>query len=106
MFGALLRRYRIDAGLTQAALAERAGLSVRAVQHLEAGRGQPYQDTARRLADALPLDDTAREALLAASEPTPRRRARRDTAVDLLLLYESGEADQLQGMVEALQDDH
>jgi WD40 repeat protein/transcriptional regulator with XRE-family HTH domain len=106
IFGALLRSYRIDAGLTQAALAERAGLSVRAVQHLEAGRGQPYQDTARRLADALPLDDAAREALQAASEPTPRRRARRDTGVDLLLLFDSGEAGHLQGLAEALQNEH
>jgi WD40 repeat protein/transcriptional regulator with XRE-family HTH domain len=106
MFGALLRRYRVDAGLTQAALAERAGLSVRAVQHLEAGRGQPYQDTARRLADALPLDRTAREALHAASEPTPRRRNRRGTVVDLMLLYDSSEAENLKGVAEALQNDH
>ena len=106
MFGALLRRYRVDAGLTQAALAERAGLSVRAVQHLEAGRGQPYQDTARRLADALPLDRAAREALHAASEPTPRRRNRRGTAVDLMLLYDRSEAENLKGVAEALQNDH
>ncbi len=30
-FGALVRRHRLGAGLTQAALAERAGISVRAV---------------------------------------------------------------------------
>src|SRR5689334_22581970 len=89
LFAALLRRYRIDAGLTQAALAERAGLSVRAVQHLEAGRGQPYPDTARRLADALPIDGDAREALHAAGEPTPRRRTRRGAGVDLTLLFDS-----------------
>ncbi|HEY1294256.1 MAG TPA: helix-turn-helix domain-containing protein, partial [Chloroflexota bacterium] len=106
IFGALLRSYRVEAGLTQAALAERAGLSVRAVQHLEAGRGQPYQDTARRLADALPLDLAAREALQAASEPTPRRRSRRGTSVDLVLLFESAEADRLKGLVEALQNNH
>src|SRR5579871_481225 len=106
LFGALLRSYRLDAGLTQAALAERAGLSVRAVQHLEAGRGQPYQETARRLADALPLDAAAREALQAASEPTPRRRARRSTGVELLLVVDSREAEPLQGLVEVLQNAH
>ena len=54
-FGALLRQKRIAADLTQLMLAERAGLSVRAVQHLEAERGQPYVETVRRLADALGL---------------------------------------------------
>lgn len=34
-FGVLLRRYRLMVGLTQAALAERAGLSERAVNDLE-----------------------------------------------------------------------
>jgi len=106
MFGALLRRYRVDAGLTQAALAERAGLSIRAVQHLEAGRGQPYPDTARRLAEALPLDVAARQALYAASEPTPRRRSRRGAAADLCLLFDNSDADQLRGLAQALQDDH
>jgi WD40 repeat protein/transcriptional regulator with XRE-family HTH domain len=105
-FGALLRTYRVDAGLTQAALAERAGLSVRAVQHLEAGRGQPYPDTARRLAEALPLDPAAREALLAATEPTPRRRNGRVPAADLTLLIDSSDADQLTGLAEALQNAH
>lgn len=106
MFGALLRRYRVDAGLTQAALAERAGLSVRAVQHLEAGRGQPYPDTARRLAEALPLDVAARQALHAASEPTPRRRSRRGSGADLCLLFDTSDSDQLRGLAQALQDDH
>jgi WD40 repeat protein/transcriptional regulator with XRE-family HTH domain len=106
LFGALLRRYRIDAGLTQAALAERAGLSVRAVQHLEAGRGQPYPDTARRLADALPLDRDALEALHAAWEPTPRRRSRRGSAVDLTLLFDSADVDHIKGLAQVLQKDH
>jgi WD40 repeat protein/transcriptional regulator with XRE-family HTH domain len=106
LFAALLRQYRIDSGLTQAALAERAGLSVRAVQHLEAGRGQPYPDTARRLAEALPLDDAARAALHAAWEPTPRRRRRRGAAVDLVLLFDGADADHLQGLAQALENDH
>ena len=37
-FGRLLRRHRLTAGLSQEALAERAGLSARSVAALEAGR--------------------------------------------------------------------
>lgn len=44
-FGALLRRHRLRAGLTQEALAERAGLSPRGVIHLERGTRHPYPDT-------------------------------------------------------------
>jgi transcriptional regulator with XRE-family HTH domain len=52
-FATLLRQGRQTAGFTLSQLAEKAGLSLRAVQHLEGGRGLPYADTARRLADAL-----------------------------------------------------
>lgn len=38
-FAALLRQHRLEAGLTQAALAGRAALSVLTVQSLEAGLG-------------------------------------------------------------------
>ena len=72
-FGDVLRACRLEAGLTQAALAERAGLSVRAIQHLEAGMGQPYPDTARRLADALELTVAVRAHFEAAGRPSPRR---------------------------------
>ncbi len=45
-FGALLRRYRTEAGLSQEALAERANLSVRAIRALENGERQaPYPAT-------------------------------------------------------------
>ncbi len=73
-FGALLREHRLASGLTQAVLAERAGLSERAIQHLERGLGQPHRETARRLADALRLtgEHLARFAVFAA--PAPRRR--------------------------------
>jgi transcriptional regulator with XRE-family HTH domain len=54
-FGALLRQHRLERALTQAALAERAELSERAIQHLERGLGQPHRETARRLAEALGL---------------------------------------------------
>jgi len=55
-FGDLLRRHRLAAGLTQEALAERAGVSVRAVSDLErAVKTRPHRDTIRLLADALGL---------------------------------------------------
>ena len=54
-FGALLRTHRVTAGLTQEALAERAGLSVYGIRKLEAGTTHPYRDTAQRLILALEL---------------------------------------------------
>ena len=55
-FGVLLQRYRRAAGLTQGALAERAGLSVRGISDLERGlRRTPQRETVRLLADALGL---------------------------------------------------
>ena len=69
-FGMLLRRHRLAAGLTQEALAERAGLSTRGVQDLERGiRQAPRAETVRLLADALALDAAARAGLIAAAHP-------------------------------------
>jgi predicted ATPase/DNA-binding XRE family transcriptional regulator len=66
-FGALLREFRGAAGLSQEALAERAGLSRRGIADLERGaRNFPYGETIRRLADALDLTPEQRAALLAA----------------------------------------
>jgi predicted ATPase/DNA-binding XRE family transcriptional regulator len=60
-FGGLLRRLRIEAGFSQEALAERAGLSVDGVAALEAGRRtRPRAFTVGLLADALGLDPAAR----------------------------------------------
>jgi transcriptional regulator with XRE-family HTH domain len=78
-FGALLQRYRVAAGLSQAALAERAQLSARAISALERGlRRHPYLGTVRLLAEALALDAEQRAAFLAASRPErgtdPERR--------------------------------
>src|SRR6185295_11621293 len=73
-FGRLLRELRQEAGLTQAALAERAGLSVRAVQHLERSLGQPQRETARRLVAALKLAGERRAEFEAAAAPSPRVR--------------------------------
>src|ERR1700730_7784616 len=75
-FGEALRRCRVAAGLTQAALAERAGLSTRGVQDLERGvRLAPYADTLQRLAEALCLTEADRAALQAAGRRPPRSAA-------------------------------
>ncbi len=69
-FGPLLRRHRTTAGLSQEALAERAGLSTRAVSDLERGvKTRPHPATMRLLADALDLGPEDRAALAAASRP-------------------------------------
>jgi len=66
-FGALLRRHRATAGLTQADLAERAGLSARGISDLERGaRKAPHPHTVRQLAAALRLGDDDTAALMAA----------------------------------------
>lgn len=71
-FGALLRRYRTRAGLTQEQLAERAGLSARAITALERGVNRaPQRETLRLLADALALTPEERATL----EVAARRRS-------------------------------
>ena len=63
-FSALLKRYRLAAGLTQEELAERAGLSVRAISDLERGlHRSPQKETVNLLADALRLEPENRIAL-------------------------------------------
>jgi predicted ATPase/DNA-binding XRE family transcriptional regulator len=69
-FKSLLRHHRLAAGLTQEALAERAGVSARGIQQLERGdRTAPRAETVRLLADALGLDAQERAALIAAAHP-------------------------------------
>jgi len=61
---ALLKKFRVQAGLSQQALAERALISVQAVSALERGyRKAPYHVTLERIADALALSYEARQAL-------------------------------------------
>ncbi len=63
-FGALLKGYRVAAGLTQEELAERAGLSPRAISDLERGARQaPQATTLRLLSDGLALATGERAAL-------------------------------------------
>ena len=78
-FGHMLKGLRLAAGLTQEALAERAGVSPRAVSDLERDpRRTPRLDTVALIADALDLLPAQRADLLAAARPpatpTPARR--------------------------------
>lgn len=78
-FSVELRRLRTQAGLSQSALAERAGLSPEAISLLERGRRSPRLTTIRLLATALLLSDAERARLFAAPlaaaiprQPVPR----------------------------------
>jgi predicted ATPase/DNA-binding XRE family transcriptional regulator len=77
-FGALLKRYRMAAGLTQEALAERANLSTRAVSDLERGLSRvPRYDTLDLLTRAMNLEAEPQAALFAAARPAvPREDAK------------------------------
>jgi predicted ATPase/transcriptional regulator with XRE-family HTH domain len=71
-FSAALRRYRERVLLTQEELAERAGLTAKAVGALERGeRRRPYPHTVLALADALDLSTADRAAFIAAVPPRP-----------------------------------
>jgi tetratricopeptide (TPR) repeat protein/transcriptional regulator with XRE-family HTH domain len=62
VFGRNLVRYRERLGLTQEALADKAGLSARSVRALESRSRVPRKSTVAMLADALDLQGTDREA--------------------------------------------
>jgi predicted ATPase/DNA-binding XRE family transcriptional regulator len=67
-FGELLRRHRLLAGLSQEALAERAGLSVDAIRALERGRRTaPRPETIGLLADAVALEAADRANFIASA---------------------------------------
>jgi transcriptional regulator with XRE-family HTH domain/MFS family permease len=70
-FGVLLRQWRQRAGLSQEALAQRAGVGIRTVRGLETGeRTDPRMATVRSLADALELSEAERASLFAAAGST------------------------------------
>src|SRR5258708_19893203 len=77
-FGALLKQYRMAAGLTQEALAERANLSTRAISDLERGINRaPRYDTLNMLTSAMGLSAEQRASLFAAARPSlPREDAK------------------------------
>lgn len=67
-FGELVRRYRGAAGLTQEELADRAGMSVRAVSDIERGRTtRPHRNSVVLLAEALGLTGASAEAFTSAA---------------------------------------
>ena len=67
-FGALLKRHRGAAGISQEELAARAGVGVRTISDLERGVARwPYPSTVTLLAEALQVDEAQRAALEAAA---------------------------------------
>jgi DNA-binding SARP family transcriptional activator/tetratricopeptide (TPR) repeat protein/transcriptional regulator with XRE-family HTH domain len=78
--GRLLAGLRVDRGLSQEALAERSGMSVRAIRDLERGHVErPRPTSIALLADALALTDAERAAVeVAASDPDGRADAHGD----------------------------
>ena len=87
-FGALLRQFRLDAGLTQQQLAERAKLSVEAISTLERGARTPsLRDTVNSSARALGLS-AERQALLGSASALPHatRQRERSEALNASLL--------------------
>jgi predicted ATPase/transcriptional regulator with XRE-family HTH domain len=109
-FGAVLRGYRQRAGLTQEALAERAGLSARGIQDLERGLHRaPQGATVALLAAALGLDAPEHRRLEAAAPrqrgvPPPDRSRREEGAARLpapltALLGRAGEVAVVDGLL-------
>src|SRR5215211_6437656 len=69
-FGAVLKRFRLAAGLTHEALAERASLGARTISDLERGVSRaPRLDTLALLVEALDLSPNQRALLRAAARP-------------------------------------
>jgi DNA-binding SARP family transcriptional activator/tetratricopeptide (TPR) repeat protein/transcriptional regulator with XRE-family HTH domain len=83
--GRLLAGLRVDRGLSQEALAERSGMSVRAIRDLERGHVErPRPTSIASLADALALTDAERAAVeVAASDPDRRADAHGDAQPEL-----------------------
>lgn len=70
-FSDLLRHLRLEAGLSQDELAEKARLSRNGVSEIERGRKRPYKDTVSRLADGLGLAGAERAFFEAAARARP-----------------------------------
>jgi predicted ATPase/transcriptional regulator with XRE-family HTH domain len=99
---ALLRRYRLAAGISQERLAERAGLSVHGLSALENGRRQvPYWHTVTLLARAIRLSDAETATLEAA---VVRSRAPLPGTASALRAAEEGTAPVSAGAVDASQE--
>ncbi len=70
-FGSLLRAYRERAGLSQSALARRAGLDPSFINRLESGQRSAERSVAEKLINALGLDPADTDRLLAAGGHLP-----------------------------------
>ena len=71
-FAHIIRGYRLRAGLSQEELAERAGVSTRAVSDMERGlRQNPRPETLRLLAEALTLDTEDRAQFFTSAHAVP-----------------------------------
>jgi len=81
--GPTLRRLRLDRGLTQAQLAERADLADATLSRIERGRLVPSVVLARRLADALGVEV---DELLKPKKKTPAPPALRPVVARLVAL--------------------
>lgn len=94
-FGFTLKTERLTAGYTQQQLADHAGLSERAVQHLEAGTRRPRSDTVRVLAYVL-------------RRPQPRTeddRKKLERSPSMVVDRETGPAEDLAAQLCALAGD-
>ena len=97
-FGSLLRTLRLEARLSQEALAERARISVQAVSALERGaRSAPQRQTLALIADALELRGERRGAFEAAAAGAVKRRVRTGAPRPILGAREAAPADALVG---------
>ncbi|WP_090101088.1 ATP-binding protein [Lentzea jiangxiensis] len=107
-FGELLRAYRVEAGMTQQALAEKARLSEQAVGALERGdRRYPQAVTVDRLVGVLGLTGPQREQFerAASRKGTPRRPTRstpRQLPADVP--HFTGRSEQADLVMEVLRD--
>jgi transcriptional regulator with XRE-family HTH domain len=76
-FGELLGRLRKEAGLTQAGLADKAGLSPRTVQSWEQGRRAPVSPDFFKLVRALGVSADAFGGIAADKAAGPKRRRKK-----------------------------
>ncbi len=74
-FGIVVRKHRLQADMTQEALAERAGIHATYVGMVERGDRNPTLDVAARIAKALKLDLAALIGEALAERSTKGRRA-------------------------------
>jgi transcriptional regulator with XRE-family HTH domain len=91
-FATLLKHYRRAAGLTQAELAERAGLSTKAISSLERGVNRfPRRETLHLLILALRLDEEHRR-VLEASRSTSTSDAMTDAGLHAYVVESADDA--------------